>query len=58
MRNRVSFMTLNTLLNFSDYDPSPHTCAAGARMSTVHDVRPTQATAHHATRVRSHWESG
>ena len=40
------------------HDPSPHTCAAGARMSTVHDMRPTQATAQHATRVRSHWESG
>ena len=29
-----------------------------ARMSTVHDLRPTQASAHHATRVRSRWKSG
>ena len=35
-----------------------HTCAAGARMSTVHAMRPTQTSAHHATRVRSHWKSG
>ena len=42
----------------SGHDLSPHLCAAGARMSTVHDVCPTQATTQHATRVRSHWESG
>ena len=40
------------------HDRSPPTCAAGARMSTVHDMCKTQATAHHATCVRSRWEFG
>ena len=36
---------------------SPHTCAAGASMSTIYDQCPTQATAHHATRTWSQWKS-
>ena len=28
------------------HDTSSYTCAAGARMSKVHDMRPTQASAH------------
>ena len=39
------------------YYDSKH-AAAGARMSTVFDLRPTQASAHRATRVRSRWQSG
>ena len=37
----------------SGNDSSPHTCAAGARMSTIYDPRSKQATAYHAARVRS-----
>ena len=44
--------------SLSGHDPSPYTCAAGARMSTIHDQCPTQAAAHHATRVRSKWNVG
>ena len=35
-----------------------HLAFSGARMSTVHDFRSTQTSAHHATRVRSQWKSG
>ena len=40
------------------HDPGSYTCAAGTRMSTVHDMRSTQTSAHHAARVRSQWKSG
>ena len=39
------------------HDPSPHSCSAGACMSAVDVMRPAQATAHHATRVRPQRES-
>ena len=39
-------------------DSSPHTCATGARMSTIYDPCSTQATAIHAARVWSWWEFG
>ena len=42
----------------SMHDPSPFSCAAGARMSTIYDLRPTQATARHAARVWSYRELG
>ena len=35
-----------------------YTCAADTRLSTVHDVRSTQTSAHHATRVWSRWKFG
>ena len=57
MRIRVFTLTLNTLLEFA-WARSRLVCAAGTRMSTVHDFRPTQTSAHHATRVWSRWNSG
>ena len=35
------------------HDPGSYTCAAGTRMSTVHDMLSAQTSAHHATRVWS-----
>ena len=40
------------------HDPGSYACATGTRMSTIHDFRSTQTSAHHATRVRSQWISG
>ena len=36
------------------HDSSPHTCPIGTRMSTVHDFRSTQTSAHHAKGVYGH----
>ena len=47
MRLCVFIMTPNMLLVCVWAGSSPHTCAAGASMSTIYDQCPTEATAHH-----------
>ena len=55
---RAFILTPNVLLVCVWARSSPHSCSAGACMSAVNVLRPTLATAYHATRARSHWESG
>ena len=44
-------------VNLLGHDPGSYACATGTRLSTVHDTRSTQTSAHHATRVWSLWKS-